>query len=404
MEYVQGVLQVDAFRAVTWGLLVFFIGRWLVARSSFLRDFNIPEPVVGGLLMSVALALLYFGSGVSVEFDLGARDLFLVYFFTTIGLNARLGDLISGGRPLALLLGATVIYMVIQNSIGVGIAQTLGLPTQLGLLTGTVSLIGGHGTAIAWSPTFAEEYGILNASEIGVASATFGLILASLMGGPIARHLIRKHDLKPAADGGMDVGVQFDQKAPRIDHVGFMHALLAIHIAIGFGFGIDELMDALGIKLPLFVSALFAGILLGNLMPRLMPWTRWPSRTPSMALLAEVSLGVFLAMSLMSLQLWTLIGLAGPLLLILGAQFLVAASLALFVIFRLMGRNYDAAVISAGFGGISLGSTATAMANMSAVAQRYGPSHLAFVIVPLVAAFFVDLVNAVLIQTFLAHL
>ncbi len=404
MDYVDGLLKIGPFRAVTWGILVLFAGRWLIQHSRFLRDYNIPEPVVGGLLFSLLAAGLYFGLDITVDFDLGARDFLLVYFFTTIGLNARLSDLVAGGKPLAILLGVTVGYMVLQNLTGITVASAFDLPPQIGLLGGTVSLIGGHGTTIAWSPVFAEEYGIENAMEIGIACATFGLVLASTMGGPIARYLIRKHDLQPTPTAAFDVGVAAEQERTGIDYLSFLQAIFAIHVSVTLGVLINESLEAAGLKLPLFVTALFGGILLANSIPRLLKHVSWPSRTASLALIADVSLGIFLAMSLMSMQLWTLIDLAGPILTMLVCQFVIAASLTLFVVFRLMGRNYDAAVVCSGFGGISLGSTATAMANMTAVTHRYGPSHLAFIIVPLVCAFFIDIVNAFLIKFFLAHL
>lgn len=404
MEFADGVLRIEPFRAVTWAIVVLFVGRWLIHKSRFLRDYNIPEPVVGGLLFSLISALVYALLGVTIEFDMGARDFLLVYFFTTIGLNAKLGDLVAGGKPLLLLLGATVLYMFVQNAVGISVAELFGLPPVVGLLGGTVSLIGGHGTSIAWSPVVSERYGIANAMEIGIACATFGLVLASLMGGPIARYLITRHGLKPAADTKLDVGVPEDGHMPRIEYVGFLRAILVIHVSISLGVGLNEALEAEGLKLPLFVTSLFGGILVSNLGPKLIKRVTWPSRTPALALIAEVSLGIFLAMSLMSMQLWTLIDLAAPILTMLTLQFLVAASITLFVIFRLMGRNYDAAVICSGFGGISLGSTATAMANMTAVTHRYGPSHLAFIVVPLVCAFFIDIVNAFMIQFILERI
>ena len=405
MEIVDGILNIGPFRAVTWGIVVLFIGRWLVGRSALLRDYNIPEPVVGGLLVSLLFALIYFAFDVTVHFELGARDFLLVYFFTTIGLNARLGDLIAGGKPLAILLIITIAYMFIQNITGITVASMFGLPPQLGLLGGTVSLIGGHGTTIAWSPLFATEYGISNAMEVGIACATFGLVLASTMGGPIARYLITKHKLQPAnSSEQFDVGAATEQQHYKIDYFAFLQAIFAIHISITLGVVLNEALGAMGLKLPLFVTSLFGGILLANSIPYIMPKAGWPSRTPSLALIAELSLGIFLAMSLMSMQLWTLIELAAPIVTMLVAQFVIAASLTLFLVFRLMGSNYDAAVVCSGFGGISLGSTATAMANMTAVTHRYGPSHLAFIIVPLVCAFFIDIVNAFMIQYFLAGL
>jgi len=403
----SGIMHIGPFLAVTTGILVLFIGRWLIQRSPLLRDYNIPEAVIGGLLFALFSALLYFGFDLALDFDLGARDFLLVYFFTTIGLNAKLSDLIEGGRPLAVLLMLTIGYMFIQNITGISIATAFGLSPQTGLLGGTVSLIGGHGTAIAWSPTFRDEYGIENAMEIGIACATFGLILASTMGGPIAKYLIKKNKLEPPAETeGFDVGASADQEHYGIDYIGFLRAVYAIHLSIILGVFINEGLEAAGLKLPLFVTSLFAGIILANSAGKVFKRTRrwWPSHTLSLALIADLSLGIFLAMSLMSMQLWTLIDLAGPILTILVAQFLIAASITLFVVFRAMGSNYDAAVICSGFGGITLGSTATAMANMTAVTQRYGPSRLAFIIVPLVCAFFIDIVNAFMIKYFLSVL
>jgi ESS family glutamate:Na+ symporter len=406
MEFDNGILHLGPFFAVTLGIIVLFVGKRLNDAIGVLREFSIPEPVTGGLLFSVLIALLYLVSGVEVEFELGARDVLLVYFFTTIGINASLTDLLNGGKPLVILLAITIAYMFLQNLTGISVASLFGLPAPVGVIGGTVSLIGGHGTAIAWAPRIAEEYGIGSAMEMGIACATFGLILASLMGGPIAKFLITRHDLKPAFAAPLDVGVTEQQKETGINHLDLLDAILAIHICVIFGFMLNEAVEDLGLKLPLFVTCLFAGILITNLIPKSFPrisGAAWPTRKPAIALIADVSLGTFLAMSLMSMQLWTLVDLALPIFTILGAQFLIAVCLTLFVVFPAMGRNYDAAVVCAGFGGISLGSTPTAMANMSAVAQRYGASHLAFIIVPLVCAFFIDIVNALLIPFFLSH-
>jgi ESS family glutamate:Na+ symporter len=406
MEFDNGVLQFSPFMSVTLGIVVLFLGKRINDGVGFLREFSIPEPVTGGLIVSVLILLVYITSGVEVEFELTTRDVLLVYFFTTIGINASLKDLLSGGKPLIILLTITISYMFVQNLTGITVASMFDLPTPVGLLGGTVSLIGGHGTAIAWSPRLAEDYGISGAMEIGLASATFGLILASLMGGPIAKLLISRYNLKPTDAEPLDVGTPVTQKQSGIGQLELLDAILAIHVSAIVGMLLNEQLGNLGLKLPLFVTCLFAGILITNLIPKNFPrisGRQWPTRTPAMALIADVSLGTFLAMSLMSMQLWTLVDLAGPIFTILGAQFLIAVSIALFVVFPAMGRNYDAAVVCSGFGGISLGSTPTAMANMSAVTQRYGASHLAFIIVPLVCAFFIDLANALLIPFFLAN-
>ena len=383
-----------------------FVGKRLNERVAFLREFSIPEAVTGGLLFSILFGIVYAASGVAVEFDLAARNFLLVYFFTTIGINASFKDLLRGGKPLVVLLVITVLYMVIQNLTGVSVAALFNLPAPVGLLGGTVSLIGGHGTAIAWAPRIAENYGVSNAMEIGIACATFGLILASLMGGPIAKFLISRHNLTPDKVDKLAVGVSHETGDERIDYLGFLDAILAIHLSILAGLLLNEGMKKLGLEVPLFVPCLFAGILLTNLVPERFPrfsGKRWPSRTPSIALIADISLGTFLAMSLMSMQLWTLIDLAAPILTLLVVQFAIAVAINIFIVFRVMGRDYDAAVVCAGFGGISLGSTPTAMANMSSVTKRYGASHLAFIIVPLVCAFFIDLVNALLIPFFLTR-
>lgn len=401
MNFLDNVLSLNSFLSVTLGILVLFIGRRINGSSKLLREFNIPTPVTGGLLISLLIALIYVVSGVAVEFSMAARDMLLIYFFTTIGINASLKDLLNGGKPLVILLAITMGYMVVQNLTGITVASLFGLPGAVGMLGGSVSLIGGHGTAIAWAPKIADSHGITNAMEIGISCATFGLILASLMGGPIAKFLIKKHNLQCTSDEEVDVGVAHDAPLEKnINHMDFLDAVLAIHICIVFGFLIDKGVGSLGLDLPLFVSCLFAGILMTNLLPKSLPritGTEWPSRKPSIAMIADIALGTFLAMSLMSMQLWTLLDLAGPIFTILGAQFIVAVLITVFVVFPAMGKTYDAAVVCAGFGGISLGSTPTAMANMSAVTKHYGASHLAFIIVPLVCAFFIDLANAVLI-------
>ncbi len=404
MELTDGILHIKSFLAITTGIIVLFIGKRLNEKVAFLQNFSIPEPVTGGLLFSVLLWIMYAVFGVAIEYDLAARDFLLVYFFTTIGINANFKDLISGGKPLVILLVITIVYMVLQNLTGITVASLFGQPAQVGMLGGTISLIGGHGTAIAWAPRIAEDYAIVNAMEIGIACATFGLILASIMGGPIAKFLIKRYNLKPTTQETLDVGVSNEHHAVNIGYLDFLDAILAIHVCIIIGMFINQGLVGLGLQLPLFVTCLFAGILITNTIPKNLPrWSGmpWPSRKPTIALVADLSLGTFLAMSLMSMQLWTLVDLAGPIMGILVMQVIVAIAINFFVVFPAMGRNYDAAVVCAGFGGISLGSTPTAMANMSAVSKQYGASHLAFIIVPLVCAFFIDFVNAIFIPLFL---
>jgi ESS family glutamate:Na+ symporter len=433
MNLLNGQIEVRSFLTVTLGILVLFLGKALNKRFAFLREFTIPEPVSGGLLVASVIALLHFAFGLEISFGMRARDLLLVYFFTTVGMNASFADLRRGGRSLVVLLVLTIVLMLTQNLLGLTLARLGGLTPATGLLMGTVSLIGGHGTTIAWAPKFADDYGVANAMEIGIAAATFGLIIASASGGPIARYLIQRHRLvapgastateRAALSSGPPKGAALASgsagpaaaplglaKPPQanggralIDSHDFLGAVLAINICIILGSLLQELLRERGLFLPLFVPCLIVGILLSNLLPKPGPKFpfRWPSRTPALDLIAEISLGAFLAMSLMTIQFWTLVDLAGPLLLILIAQFLLALLINLFLVFPLLGGTYDAAVIAAGFSGFTLGSTPTAMANMTAVTQKFGASPKAFIVLPLVSAFFIDLLNALLIPFFL---
>lgn len=399
-------MEIGAFASFNIAIMVLAAGKLLHRRCPPLRAFNIPEPVASGLLVSVVVGGLHAVSGLELSFNLAVRDFLLLYFFAGIGLNADIRTLRRGGWPLLILLAATLVYIVLQNLTGVAMASLLGLDPLVGLLTGSVSLVGGHGTAIAWGPRFAELHGVQSAVEIGTASATFGLILSALMGGPIARILIRRlptPELQPDAEALRDPMAETARPGPPITSFQLLATLFWLNVCLGLGQLIHDGLENLGRSLPLFVCALFAGILLTNTLPRLVP-IPWPAHSKALAVVSDVALGVFLAMSLMSLQLWTLQGLGGPLLLILAVQFLVAFAYALLVVFRLMGRDYPAAVLCAGFGGFALGATPTAMANMAAVTQRYAPAPKAFLILPLVSGFFVDISNSLIIQRFITWL
>ncbi|MEM1273277.1 MAG: sodium/glutamate symporter [Pseudomonadota bacterium] len=395
------VLTIPDFITFTIGMIVYFCGAWLTKRVRFLRDFNIPEPVVGGLAAALLVWLFFAFTLREVTFELDTRDHLLVIFFTTIGLNARVSDLVRGGRPLAILLALTILFMVLQNLVALAGVSFFDLPAAASVLVGSAALIGGHGTAIAWGPEIAA-LGVDGAVEIGVAAATLGLVCAALIGGPIARVLIERNHLEPRdPDADPVVGVAFGSNAQAgLDYVGFMQAMVMVHIAIILGYGLHQIILEIGIRLPLFVPCLIIGILIANLQPVLFPKLPEVRGTPVLALISEFSLSVFLAISLMSMQLWTLAGLAGPLFLVMALQVILTLVFCIFVLFVAMGRNYRAAVLAAGFGGFALGATPTAIANMTAVTKRYGPSPLAFVILPLVSAFFVDLANALIIQFF----
>jgi ESS family glutamate:Na+ symporter len=399
----ENTIQVENFLSYTIGIIVFFVGIKLTARVPFLRSYNIPEPVTGGVLAALALLCLYMVTGAEVEFELATRDVLLVYFFTAIGLNARIMDLLSGGRPLALLLTLTLGYIVLQDVIGVAMALAISQPAAVGVLVGSASLIGGHGTTIAWAPEIAANHGVANALEIGIASATLGLVIASLIGGPIAKRLLAKHQLSGDDTEELVVGLPHEtEDDEKINHISLMAVILVLHVAIVAGYLLNDWIAALGLRLPLFVSCLLVAILLSNTVPYVLPKMHWPARTKALAVVSDFSLGLFIAMSLMSMQLWTIGGLAGPLFLLLAMQVITTVAFILFVLFPLMGRNYLAVVLSAGFAGFALGATPTAVANMTAVTKSHGPAPTALIILPLVGAFFVDITNAFVIQFFLA--
>jgi len=391
-------VTIEDFGAFTIGILVYMIGVHVTRRIKFLRNYNIPEPVTGGLLAATVVFVVYLVIDIEIHYDLQTRDRLLVYFFTAIGLNARFSDLVKGGKPLLILLILTISYIVIQNIVGVSGAMLVDIERPVGVLAGSVSLIGGHGTAIAWAPEI-RALGINNALEIGVASATLGLIVASLIGGPIAHFLIQRHQLSGDQEEKHVVGLAYEsEESGSINHLSIMSVLLTLHLAIIIGYLFNEVVTDMGFKLPLFVTCLLTAIVMSNTIPHLLPKIKWPARTRALALVSDFSLGLFLAMSLMSMQLWTIAGLAGPLLVILLLQTVAAVCFILFVLFPLMGRDYQAAVLSAGFGGFALGATPTAIANMTAVTKSHGAAPTAFIILPLVAAFFVDVVNAFVIR------
>ncbi len=398
-------IVVPAFISVTLGFVVFFLGAFLTRKIAFLGDYNIPEPVSGGLAVAVMTWVFFGVTGQQIGFDLEVRDYLLVAFFATIGLNAQIADLFRGGRLLILLLLLTLAFMILQNVVGLLGVSLFGLPLASSVLVGSASLIGGHGTAIAWGPQIEEMTGFGAAAEMGVASATLGLILAALLGGPIAKRLIDRNNLQSDQSEEPIVGLEFDdQENPDdlINHVSLMRGMLAVHVAVLIGYILHLGIIEAGIKLPLFVPCLLVGIAMSNTIPYLFPKIAWPARTKTLAVISDYCLSVFLAMSLMSLQLWTLTELGGPILAVLALQAVMTVVFILFVFFRLMGSNYQGAVLSAGFAGFTLGATPTAIANMSSVAKRYGPAHLAFIVLPLVSAFFVDLANAVIIQFFVS--
>ena len=394
-------MSLDDHHTLILAILVLFLGRWVNSRLHWLREYGIPEPVTGGLIASALLTLLVMATGAEFKFDLSARDTLLIVFFTTVGLSANLRLLALGGVMLVVLTLVAVTNLVMQNGVGVALASMLGYPPATGLLAGSAALSGGHGTVLAWGPIVAEKFGVPNASAIGAAAATFGLIAGGLLGGPLGHRLIARHRLSGKDAEELTVGVSYGQETkPSLDVNGVLTTLLVIAIAIAASDELNYLLEKVGFTLPKFVTALFSGMVLSNTVPRLLPKLGWPTGSPPLALIADISLGLFLAMSLMTLNLASLAGVALPLFVILAVQVVVCWLLVSQVVFRLLGGTYDAAVTSSGYFGLAMGATPTAIAIMTATTKKYGASPRSFLVVPLVGAFFVDIANAIVLQTF----
>ena len=394
--------EFGGFVSFTLAIILLFLGKTLVGRIEILRRYSIPEPVIGGFLCAAAVGVAYFAFDLKVTFTLEARDWLLLYFFAAIGLRADIRTLISGGKPLVILLALATAFIFLQNLAGIGIATAFGMDPKAGLMVGSISLTGGVGTALAWAPTFVETLGISNALELGVAANTVGLISACVIGGPIARYLITRHRIATSGDAQLDIGVEHEkQRTTMVDSYGILWAWLWLNVALIFGYFLDQALAAGGLQLPLFVSCLIGGILIGNVRNLILKKDElYPGAKLGIALISDISLGMFLTMALMGLELWELQGLVLFITVVMVFQILLSILFTLFIVFRLMGGDYESSVISAGFGGITLGSTATAIVNMTAVAKQYGAAHRAFIIVPLVCGFFIDLVNAFIINFF----
>src|SRR5574344_2115609 len=404
----------NAFYTLIAAVIVLLLGRLLVNKIDFLKRYNIPEPVAGGLVAAIVSLLVNQFWGYSITTSSALQTSFMLIFFASIGLSANFTKLRQGGIGLIIFLIAISTFIVVQNAVGISLATLLGIDPLIGLIAGSITLTGGHGTAGAWGEILETRYGIEGALALGMASATFGLIIGGIIGGPLAKTLINKHKLAtPMSDASIqerdhgsanDLGsteyVPFEYPH-RVRLITADNAITTLGLFAGC-LAFAEFMTGAAkgtmFELPTFVWALAGGVVLRNVLESIFKVNIFDR---AIDVFGNASLSLYLAMALLSLKLWQLADLAGPLMVILGAQALTMALYAAFVTFRLMGKNYDAAVLAAGHCGFGMGATPTAVANMQAITNQYGPSHKAFLIVPLVGAFFIDIVNAFLIQAFI---
>ena len=396
--------EVDAFGTIVIAVFVLFIGQFLVQKISFLRDYNIPEPVVGGLIAALCTYLIHHFFDISATFNAEIQKALMLMFFTSIGLSASLGKLKEGGKSLIIFLFCVIGFVLVQNTVGMSLAKILGLDPLVGLIVGSITLTGGHGTAGAWGTILENEHGIHGAVVLGMASATFGLVLGGVIGGPVAKFLIKRHRLASESEADHDdtqslldsTVFEYPKKTRLITASNAIRTLGMFALCIVVANWMMAFSSGKWFELPTFVWALASGVILRNFIEHVVKVKIFDR---AIDVFGNASLSLYLAMALLSLQLWLLADLAGPLVIILLLQTLTLALYTAFVTFKVMGSNYDAAVLVAGHCGFGMGATPTAIANIQAVTNTYGPSHKAFLIIPLCGAFFIDIINAVVIQT-----
>lgn len=392
-------LNLDMIQTLALAVVAYYLGSWLKKKVNFLEKFCIPSPVVGGLIFSILTLILKATNVATVSFDTALQNPAMLIFFTSVGLTANFKVIKKGGILLIIFSLLTAVLLTLQNVLGVGLAKALNQNPLLGLMAGSVTMTGGHGTGGSWAIVFEETYGITGAMAITMAAATFGLVAGSLMGGPLGRRLIMKNGLKPdeadiishenISDDSSDVKSQKITLKSMFDTFGLMAICMGIGTIIVAGF------KSIGVTMPSYIGSMIIACIIINAFGN-----KLNVNLECNDILGNMGLSIFLSMALMSLKLWELKAVAGPLLIILLAQAILMAFYAYFITFRLCGKNYDAAVLAAGHCGFGMGATPNAMANMDAVTSRFGPSPTAYLVIPIVGAFLVDFMNLGVITLF----
>lgn len=395
LEQIEGIsiLQIDMIATTALAGILLLLGYFIRKKIPLLEKLCIPAPVIGGTILALVIWLIKASSPLEVEMDTTLQLPFMLAFFTCVGFSGSFRLLKKGGRLLVVFLGACWVLALIQNVVGVMLAKGLGINPVLGVMAGTVSLVGGHGNAAAFGPV-AEELGVTGATTVAIASATFGLITGSLIGGPVGNFLIKKFKIKPESE---EVEETKEEKVITVKELfsakSFMTHLTIIFVFMFGGILISDWVTTLGIKnfaLPNYVGAMFLAIIFRNVNDKFEFFELDFNITD---LILEVGLGFFLTMAIMTLKIWELVDLAGPLFIILLVQLLVVLLFSIFIVFPLLGKNYDGAVMTGGFSGWGLGIAATAVVCMSAICEKYEVrSNKAFLIAPLCGAVFVDVV------------
>lgn len=390
-------IQLDMYQTLAVAVLVLLLGNYLKKKIYFLQKFCIPAPVIGGLIFAIMTCICYVTGIAEFSFDDTLREVCMVFFFTSVGFQANLKVLKSGGKSLIVFLGLVIVLIILQNLTAVGLAKLLNLNPLIGMCTGSIPMVGGHGTAGAFGPVL-EDLNIKGATTICTAAATFGLIFGSLIGGPLGKRLIEKHSLLNTAANEDDSLLVEDEKKHERHTNMYADAVLQLILAIGVGTIFTMLLTKTGLTFPIYIGAMLAAALMRNICEYTGIATIHMGEIND---LGGISLSLFLGMAMITLRLWELASLALPLVILLAAQVLLIIIFTYVIEFNIMGRDYDAAILVSGTCGFGTGATPNAMANMQAVCDQYVPSIKAYLLIPLVGSLFADFLNSLVITFFI---
>lgn len=390
-------IQLDMYQTLAIAVLVLMLGTFLKKRIFFLEKFCIPSPVIGGLLFAIFTCICYSTGLAEFFFDDTLREVCMVFFFTSVGFQANLKVLKNGGKSLAVFLGLVIALIVLQNLLAVGMSKILGLDPLIGMCTGSIPMVGGHGTAGAFGPVL-EDFDISGATTICTAAATFGLIAGSLIGGPLGKRLIEKKNLLETVVPEDDsLLIEEEKKHERHTNM-YAAAVFQLILAIGLGTIFSWLLTKTGLIFPIYIGAMIAAALIRNIGEYSGKFTIHMGEIND---LGGIALSLFLGIAMITLKLWQLASLALPLFILLTSQVILICLFTYFVEFNIMGRDYDAAVLVAGTCGFGMGATPNAMANMQAICDKYSPSVKAYLLIPLVGSLFADFINSLVITFFI---
>lgn len=390
-------IQLDMYQTLAVAVLVLLLGNYLKKKIYFLQKFCIPAPVIGGLIFAIMTCICYVTGIAEFFFDDTLREVCMVFFFTSVGFQANLKVLKSGGKSLIVFLGLVIALIILQNLTAVGLAKLLNLNPLIGMCTGSIPMVGGHGTAGAFGPVL-EDLNIKGATTICTAAATFGLIFGSLIGGPLGKRLIEKHSLLDTVANEDDSLLVEDEKKHERHTNMYADAVFQLILAIGVGTIFTMLLTKTGLTFPIYIGAMLAAALMRNICEYTDIATIHMGEIND---LGGISLSLFLGMAMITLRLWELASLALPLVILLAAQVLLIIIFTYVIEFNIMGRDYDAAILVSGTCGFGTGATPNAMANMQAVCDQYVPSIKAYLLIPLVGSLFADFLNSLVITFFI---